>query len=203
MTTGTIALSSIPIALPARRSVVVSARTVDAVTGPRISHLTRRLLTTRSGQDTPKKATAYAITIMSTDTKRLAIRANIQKAIDSGLIIYDNPTFSWRFATNNTPLMIVPAEQGSTPQIALYNFLSLNEKSAEILKFAMSSPYDIKTTETETITQDVVDQNRPSQQDVEALSWGDLKKLAVELGINTYQKKKPELTEIVLGVLAT
>jgi len=155
-----------------------------------------------------RKATnrGYKEFIAEADTKNLLeIRANIQRAIDSGLIVYDNPTFSWRFAANNTPLMIVPAEQGSTPQIALYNFLSLNSKSAEILKFAMSSPYDIKpeNIKPETITPKDVDENRPSQQDVEALSWGDLKKLAVSLGIGTFQKKKPELTEIILGVLAT
>src|SRR4030042_995195 len=58
MTIGTAAEYSKPKFSPARRTSVVIARTVDAVTGPRINHLNNRRFTTLSGQDTPKKATA-------------------------------------------------------------------------------------------------------------------------------------------------
>src|SRR5512137_1877499 len=57
ITIGTAAEYSKPKYSPARRTSVVIARTVDAVTGPRISHLNNRRLTTRSGHETPKKAT--------------------------------------------------------------------------------------------------------------------------------------------------
>src|SRR5829696_7281368 len=65
---------------PARRTTVITASARDAVTGPRNSHLNKRLLTTRSGQDTPKNATAYAIVITKPATKRLIATAALQNA---------------------------------------------------------------------------------------------------------------------------
>ena len=42
---------------PAGDPIVIIASARDAATGPRSSHLNKRLLTTRSGQGTPKNAT--------------------------------------------------------------------------------------------------------------------------------------------------
>ena len=71
MTIDTMAEESKPNQFPARRVMVMIANTVEAVTGPRINHLSSLRFTTRSGQGTPKKATAYAIRISSTDTSKL------------------------------------------------------------------------------------------------------------------------------------
>ena len=56
------------------------ANASDAVTGPRSSHLNKRLLTTRSGHETPKNATAYAMVMTSPATSRLITNAVLQKA---------------------------------------------------------------------------------------------------------------------------
>ena len=58
--------------------MVINARAADAVTGPRMIHLNKRLLITRSGHETPKKATAYAIKITSTPTNKLITVAALQ-----------------------------------------------------------------------------------------------------------------------------
>src|SRR5512138_135445 len=60
--------------------MVIAASASDAVTGPRKSHLNKRLLTTRSGHETPKKATAYAIVMTSPATSTLMTRATLQNA---------------------------------------------------------------------------------------------------------------------------
>src|SRR5215216_2168869 len=64
---------------PARRTSVTTAKASEAVTGPRSSHLNKRLLTIRSGHETPKNATAYAMTITRIATSRLMIKAVLQK----------------------------------------------------------------------------------------------------------------------------
>jgi hypothetical protein len=69
---------------PARRTMVIIASAREAVTGPRSSHLNRRLLTTRSGQETPKKATAYAMVITSPATSRLMTRRRTKMPAGSG-----------------------------------------------------------------------------------------------------------------------
>src|SRR5262245_19874008 len=64
---------------PARRTIVITANAKEAVTGPRSSHLNNRLLTTRSGQETPKNATAYAMIITNMATSTLITKAVLQK----------------------------------------------------------------------------------------------------------------------------
>src|SRR5215510_5841250 len=63
---------------PARRTNVIMVNARDAVTGPRSNHLNNRLFTTRSGHDTPKNATAYAINTTSTATNKLMMKATLQ-----------------------------------------------------------------------------------------------------------------------------
>ena len=58
MVKGTNAEYSIPTKTPARLTIVIKPSATEAVTGPRMIHLKSLLLITRSGQETPKKATA-------------------------------------------------------------------------------------------------------------------------------------------------
>jgi hypothetical protein len=81
ITTGTNVATSIPNKIPARRINVVIAKIVDAVTGQRINNLNKRRFTTLSGQETPKKATAYAIRINNADTTKLLNVTTVQKII--------------------------------------------------------------------------------------------------------------------------
>ncbi len=69
---------------------------------------------------------------------RLSVMANVQKALDTGVIVYDKPTFSWRFVSTNIPITTVPVSAAANPKAALNKFLSLNEKSAKIHQLLLS-----------------------------------------------------------------
>jgi hypothetical protein len=131
-------------------------------------------------------------------TKLSEVRANTQRAIDEGIVLYDDQNFAWRFATSNTLLMQVPASVASDPRKALMEFLVMNHKAAQVVKMALENPYNADDVEVEKVE----DLNKLTPEQVKELHWGDLKTLAVSLGINTFQKKKPELTDLVLSMLS-
>src|SRR5258706_12546814 len=58
--------------------MVMKASVAEAVPGPRMIHLNKRLLITRSGHETPKNATEYAITITKAPTTALITVATLQ-----------------------------------------------------------------------------------------------------------------------------
>lgn len=130
---------------------------------------------------------------------KLTLRANVQRAVDKGIILYDDPNFTWRFASNNQPLMVVPVNAAADAQKALYNFLYTNEKLAGVLEYALTG--DTKKSDVQ-ITEPV---SQPAEEpvpevpsiNVDEIPYTELKKLAKKLEINSFGVKKDELIEII------
>ena len=153
--------------------------------------------------------------------EKLVVRANVQRALDKGVITYDEPTFTWRFASNNQPLMVVPASDGLKPQLALNNFLYINEKLASVVAYALDKPYKDRTPEPEVIIPPEAPTGRKNEEPFEdkginrppdlppessadppaekpevppqQYTMAELRKWAKENGINSFGKKKDEL----------
>jgi len=138
--------------------------------------------------------------------EKLVVRANVQKAVDTGVITYDDPTFTWRFSANNQPLMIVPARDGLKPQLALNNFLYINEKLANVVAYALEKPYTEDTKKPDVEFTQPIDQpiTQPAEklepveypEKHEVMGMPELRKWAKENSINSFGKKKDELLRL-------
>ena len=113
--------------------------------------------------------------------KRLSTMANVQKAIDTGIIVYDKTAFCWRFASTNTPLATIPARDGADSKAALNKFLSLNEKSAKILELSLNDSY---------ISQDTPGKDDMTVEKIEDMPYHELKETAVAVGEDTRGKQE-------------
>ena len=124
---------------------------------------------------------------------KLVTRANIQRAVDKGIISYDDPTFTWRFTANNQPLMVVPASEAMSPQVALNNFLYINEKLSSVLEYSLGKTQPIAQPPAE---ESSVGYISDSIAPAEKLDMAFLRKWAKENDINSFGKKKDELVQL-------
>ena len=200
--------------------MVASAWGVADVNKLSIEEVKVELLSTVQTANAQKDVTkrGYAEFLKEVNSReKLVVRANVQKAIDTGVITYDEPTFTWRFAANNQPLMIVPASEGLKAQLVLNNFLYLNEKLASVVAYALEKPYVDKPKEVvQEPVQDIVQEPVPDPEPLSGLkdeepfedkginrppdipaekqyTMAELRKWAKENGINSFGKKKDEL----------
>jgi hypothetical protein len=133
--------------------------------------------------------------------RHVSTLANVQKAIDTGVIIYDKPTFSWRFVSTNTPIATIPARDAHDPKGALNKFLSLNDKSAKILELAIDDAYTSgekvhKEPEDDMSSEklQVVDEEEDmTLEKLQSMGWNDLRNLAREVGVQVHGKKRDEI----------
>jgi len=124
---------------------------------------------------------------------RLAIRGNVQKALDSQRISYDEQSYTWRYTVNNQIIMTVPAKDASDSRRALNTFLSLNDKASIALAYALDQPYNVE------LPEDLSwDDKKPSAEQIESMKYHELKSLASKLEIKTSKMNTQTLKEAVL-----
>jgi len=128
---------------------------------------------------------------------KVSVMANIQKAIDTGVIVYDKSTFNWRFTDSNTPIATISGRDSSNPKAALNKFLSLNDKSARILELALGDSYGKK--EPPMLDTDDDGPTTPiTPEQLSTMPWNDLRALAKDVGFQIFGLKRPEIEKGIL-----
>ena len=117
-------------------------------------------------------------------TNLLVLRANIQRAIDKGIIVFDEDNMSWKFKSSGYTLMNVPHRDSVYKEMALYNHLRVRQELLERFNAEVDGvSYEMP----------IEDSLAQIPEDLESLHYHDLQRLAGRHGLKALGAKKEDL----------
>lgn len=129
------------------------------------------------------------------------LRANIQKAIDFGILLYDAENFEWRLAHAKSPLCSLTSEDIDAPANGLYKFLKTRSDKVDIIINLLGRRAYGRSAES------IVEIDNPAEDEEERFSdneithqkklinfdtmeYKDIQSMAAEMGIKSFGVKK-------------
>lgn len=113
----------------------------------------------------------------------LVLRANVQKAIDKGVIFFDEDNISWKFKTSGYTIMNVSHRDLAYKEAALYNHIRVRQDLLERFNAEVSGGY---VAPSEEVLPEIPD-------DLENIPYIDLQRIAPKYGIKTFGVNKEKL----------
>ena len=174
-------------------------------------------LVEQSEKNMAKTGRGYDIFMSEIKSKdRLTLRANIQRAVDDKLIKYDMNDFTWKYVSNGHPIVVISSKFFNVPSSGLFaHFLRDTDKRKafyETLDYKEKEPEEevivdipevetpkVETPKVKTPTEDI----ELTPEDVDNMSYRDMQKVGLKLGIKAFGKKTEVLVEEIKKELAT
>jgi len=142
--------------------------------------------------------------------ENMALRANIQRAIDDGIIKYDQRNSVWKYTGADKAITVVSGNRQGNPSGALFEYLQGRVEAREALVSSLAIKYtpevQEETIEETRMSPSVPNVTAPDEKKLlhlQGLNYREKQKIAKENGINAFGMKTDELDKKLLEVLSS
>jgi len=138
------------------------------------------------------------------EKSKIALRANIQKAIDDEVIEYDKVNFVWKYKKSGVILATMTANYFHNPELGLFEYFFRHADKRKLFFETLPEKYELDEADKEPRSDDgwspaeLIRQKMKSGSGLADIDWGTFRRGAIELGVTVGRRKKEDIQKDVL-----